>query len=46
MNEDFDQFKSYCALANRLIDAMDKEQLDMSATTCSTTCGWFCARSW
>jgi hypothetical protein len=27
MNQDFDQFKSYCALANRLLDAMDKEQV-------------------
>ena len=27
MSEDFDEFKSYCALANRLIDAMDKEQV-------------------
>ena len=26
MNGDFDEFKSYCALANKLIDAMDKEQ--------------------
>ena len=27
MNSDFDEFKSYCALANQLIDAMSKEQV-------------------
>jgi len=27
VSEDFDEFKSYCTLANQLIDAMDKEQV-------------------
>jgi len=27
MSSDFDEFKSYCALANKLIDSMDKEQV-------------------
>jgi len=27
VNSDFDEFKSYCALANQLIDAMSKEQV-------------------
>ena len=27
MKSDFDEFQSYCALANQLIDAMSKEQI-------------------